>query len=42
MTILVKVFGDLRKKIEGYNISDALPLNLHIERMGHIQDLIKK
>jgi len=34
MTILVKIFGDLRKKIEGYTISDALPLNLHINSDG--------
>jgi molybdopterin converting factor small subunit len=44
MTILVKVFGDLRKKIEGYNISDALPLNLHIESNGieTIADILNK
>jgi molybdopterin converting factor small subunit len=34
MTILVKIFGDLRKKIEGYTISDALPLNMQIESNG--------
>jgi len=44
MTILVKIFGDLRKKIEGYNISDALPLNLHIESNGidTITDILNK
>ena len=44
MTILVKIFGDLRKKIEGYNISDALPLNLQIESNGidTIADILNK
>ena len=44
MTILVKIFGDLRKKIEGYNISDALPLNLHIEsnEIDTIADILNK
>ncbi len=44
MTILVKIFGDLRKKIEGYKISDALPLNLQIESNGidTIADILKK
>ncbi len=44
MTILVKIFGDLRKKIEGYNNSDALPLNLQIESDGinTITDILNK
>ena len=44
MTVLVKIFGDLRKKIEGYKISDALPLNLQIESNGidTIADILKK
>jgi len=44
MTILVKIFGDLRKKIEGYTISDALPLNLRIENNGieTIADILNK
>ncbi len=44
MTILVKIFGDLRKKIEGFTISDALPLNLHIESSGidTIVDILNK
>jgi molybdopterin converting factor small subunit len=31
MTILVKIFGDLRKNIEGSNVTNSLPLNRHIE-----------
>jgi len=44
MTILVKIFGDLRKKIEGYTISDALPLNLHVDNNGidTIEDILNK
>jgi len=44
MTILVKIFGDLRKKIEGYTISDALPLNLYIDNDGidTIEDILNK
>ena len=34
MTILVKVFGILRHKIEGYNITNSLPLSLQIESAG--------
>jgi molybdopterin converting factor small subunit len=44
MTILVKVFGDLRKKIEGFNAANSLPLNLHIESNGinTIADILNK
>jgi molybdopterin converting factor small subunit len=44
MTILVKIFGDLRKKIGGYTISDALPLNVRIESNGidTITDILNK
>ncbi len=44
MTILVKIFGNLRNKIEGSNISGALPLNMHIEGDGieTISDILKK
>jgi molybdopterin converting factor small subunit len=36
MTILVKLFGDLRKKIEGSDVSHSLPLNLHLDSDGII------
>ena len=44
MTILVKFFGDLRKKIEGSNVTNSLPLNLHIESNGinNIADILDK
>jgi len=44
MTILVKIFGDLRKKIEGSDISNSLPLNLHIDSDGikTIADILNK
>ncbi|MBY8987956.1 MAG: MoaD/ThiS family protein [Candidatus Lokiarchaeota archaeon] len=44
MTILVKVFGDLRKKIEGSNVTNSLPLNKHIESDGieTISDILNK
>ncbi|MBY9014307.1 MAG: MoaD/ThiS family protein [Candidatus Lokiarchaeota archaeon] len=44
MTILVKIFGDLRKKIEGSKISGSLPLNLHIEsdEIETIADVLNK
>lgn len=44
MTILVKVFGDLRKKIKGYKVDGALPLNINIESHGieTIEDILKK
>ena len=44
MTILVKIFGDLRKKIKGYTISNALPLNLHVDSNGidTIADILNK
>ncbi|NVM18472.1 MAG: MoaD/ThiS family protein [Candidatus Lokiarchaeota archaeon] len=44
MTILVKIFGDLRKKIEGFNVTNSLPLNLHIESDGinTIADILDK
>ena len=44
MAILVKIFGDLRKKIEGFNVINALPLNLNIESDGinSIADILDK
>ena len=44
MTILVKVFGDLRKRIKGYEINGALPLNINIESQGihTIADILEK
>jgi len=44
MTILVKIFGNLRNKIEGSSVSGALPLNMHIESDGieTISDILKK
>jgi molybdopterin converting factor small subunit len=44
MTILVKIFGALRKKIEGFNVTNSLPLNLHIESNGinTIADILDK
>lgn len=44
MTILVKIFGDLRKKIEGFNVTNSLPLNLHVASDGinTIADILNK
>ena len=44
MTILVKFFGDLRKKIEGFDVKNSLPLNLHIDSNGinTIADILNK
>ena len=44
MTILVKIFGDLRYKIKGYEINNALPLNINIESQGieRISDILEK
>ena len=44
MTILVKIFGDLRKKIEGSNVTNSLPLNIDIESDGieTIVDILNK
>ena len=44
MTILVKIFGNLRNKIEGSNVSGSLPLNIHIKSDGikTISDILKK
>jgi len=44
MTILVKIFGDLRKKVEGSNVTNSLPLNLYIESNGinTIADILNK
>jgi molybdopterin converting factor small subunit len=44
MTILVKFFGDLRKKIQDFNAKDSLPLSLHIDSAGinSIADILKK
>ena len=44
MSILVKIFGVLQKKIEGFNLTNSLPLNLHIESNGinTIADILNK
>ncbi|MBY9002944.1 MAG: MoaD/ThiS family protein [Candidatus Lokiarchaeota archaeon] len=44
MTILVKIFGDLRKKIKDVESDGALPLNLHMntENIEYIKDILQK
>lgn len=44
MTILVKIFGDLRKKINGSNLTNSLPLKIYIESDGieTIEDILNK
>lgn len=44
MTILVKIFGDLRNKIKDVEPDEALPLNLHVnsENIEYISDILKK
>jgi molybdopterin converting factor small subunit len=44
MTILVKLFGDLRKKITDYESSGSLPLTIKLESDGidTIADILKK
>ena len=44
MTILVKIFGDLRNKIKDAEPEGALPLNLHVnsESIEYISDILKK
>ncbi|MBY9010518.1 MAG: MoaD/ThiS family protein [Candidatus Lokiarchaeota archaeon] len=44
MVILVKIFGELRKKIEGFNISGSLPLTMQIQSNGieTIADILNK
>lgn len=44
MTILVKIFGDLIKKVDSKRSSIALPLNLNIEHkeIRNISDILKK
>jgi len=44
MTILVKIFGDLIKKVDSKRSSIALPLNLNIDHKGIriISDILKK
>ncbi|MFW9950767.1 MAG: MoaD/ThiS family protein [Candidatus Thorarchaeota archaeon] len=44
MTILVKIFGDLRKKVKDYKISGAFPLTIHLDDDGinTISDILKK
>lgn len=44
MTILVKIFGDLRHKIKDEIPDGALPLNLHInpEKIEYISDILQK
>ena len=43
MTILVKIFGDLRNKIKDEKPNGALPLNLHInsENIKYITDILQ-
>ncbi len=43
MTILVKIFGDLRKKIKDEKTNGALPLNLHVnsENIEYISDILQ-
>ncbi len=44
MTILVKFFGDLRKKVKNHEITDALPLKIQLKSDGidTIADILKK
>ena len=44
MTILVKIFGDLRNKIKDVELDGALPLNLHLnnENITYIKDILQK
>jgi len=44
MAILVKIFGNLRKKIEGSNVTNSLPISKHIESNGieTIADILNK
>jgi molybdopterin converting factor small subunit len=44
MTILVKFFGDLRKKIKEFDTTNSLPLNLYINSNGinTISDILDK
>ena len=43
MTILVKIFGDLRNKIKDEKPNGALPLNLHVnsENIEDITDILQ-
>jgi len=43
MTILVKIFGDLRNKIKDEKPNGALPLNLHVnsENIEYITDILQ-
>ena len=44
MTILIKIFGDLRYKIKDHEVNGALPLNLHINKdeIKYVSDILKK
>ena len=44
MTILVKFFGDLRKKVKDYEINGALPLTIELKSEGinKVGDILKK
>ena len=44
MTILVKIFGDLRYQIKGYKPKGMLPLNIELESEGIkiISDILDK
>ena len=44
MTILVKIFGDLRHQIKGYKPKGMLPLNIELESEGikTVSDILEK
>jgi molybdopterin converting factor small subunit len=44
MTILVKIFGDLRKKVKDYEFTGALPLTIKLESYGinTVGDILKR
>ena len=44
MTILVKIFGDIRYKVKGRQVDGALPLNINIEsdEIKYVSDILKK
>jgi molybdopterin converting factor small subunit len=44
MTILVKIFGDLRKKVKDHEVTGALPLTITLEnnKINTVGDILKK
>ena len=44
MTILVKIFGDLRRKVKGYEINGELPLTIDLKSDGinTVGDILEK